>query len=297
MKRLLTGLDILRQSALRLVADNCLIYAAAVSYAFFLCFIPFIVLAIILSAVTVQVLFPDASSDIAQALVQYLSRIVPEASKEVVRDVIFRSSLRNSFTIANIILLPIFSGMIFRSLEYSYRRIFHMPLRRHLWRQAVFPAFGIVIVLFFLMSYFLIGILRGIGTAIIAHVKTIEHISVRLSEWVSAPFTNLISVLVLSVFFLLSVKMFLNLRIAIRDQLIAAAVFCVTWLVARWVFSIYIRYIARIDLLYGSISSLVILLIWIFYSAVVLLFAVELMYTLHVRKHPEIAAGIPSEEK
>jgi membrane protein len=244
----------------------------------------------------VQSFFPSASSDISQALMQYLSRIVPEASKEMVRDVVFRSTLRNSFTIANMVLLPIFSGMIFRALEYSYRRIFHLPLRRILWRQVVFPIFGVLIILFFLMSYFLIGVIRGVGSAVVARIETFQRISVAAGELLSAPLTNLISVIVLSIFFLLSVKLFLNMKIPIRDQLISAGVFCVTWLGARWVFSIYIRSIARIDLLYGSISSLVILLIWIFYSAVVLLFAVELMYTLYLRKNPDYLASHPAHE-
>ncbi|MBW1957869.1 MAG: hypothetical protein JRF31_06980 [Deltaproteobacteria bacterium] len=38
------------------------------------------------------------------------------------------------------------------------------------------------------------------------------------------------------------------------------------------------------NLLYGSLSSVIVILLWIFYSSAALLYSVEVMYVLHSRQ-------------
>jgi membrane protein len=92
---------------------------------------------------------------------------------------------------------------------------------------------------------------------------------------------NLISALVLIVFYLVTVKLFLNIKIRIRYQILAAFIFCILWIVARKFFGLYIQHISELNLLYGSLSSVIVILMWIFYSSIALLFSVEVMYMLH----------------
>jgi membrane protein len=65
--------------------------------------------------------------------------------------------------------------------------------------------------------------------------------------------------------------------------MISGSIFSLLWHSARGSFGFYIAHITRVNDLYGSLSSIILILIWIFYSTVVLLFAVEIMHVLHSR--------------
>jgi uncharacterized BrkB/YihY/UPF0761 family membrane protein len=42
-----------------------------------------------------------------------------------------------------------------------------------------------------------------------------------------------------------------------------------------------VQHISEVNLLYGSLSSVILVLMWIFYSSMALLFSVEVMHVLH----------------
>jgi membrane protein len=92
---------------------------------------------------------------------------------------------------------------------------------------------------------------------------------------------NLLSILVLIVFYLVTIKLFLNIKIKLRHRLVSAVIFCILWIVARQLFSVYISHITEVNVLYGSLSSVIVILMWIFYSSLALLFSVEVLYALH----------------
>ena len=89
------------------------------------------------------------------------------------------------------------------------------------------------------------------------------------------------SVLVMVGFFLATVKLFLNVKIKMRHQLLAGLIFCFLWILARNFFGFYVQNITELNLLYGSLSSVILILMWIFYSSMALLFSVEVMHVLH----------------
>jgi membrane protein len=92
---------------------------------------------------------------------------------------------------------------------------------------------------------------------------------------------NGVSVLVLVGFYLATVKLFLNIRIKMRYQFLAGLIFCLLWIAARNFFGFYVHHVSEVNLLYGSLSSVILVLMWIFYSSMALLFSVEVLHVLH----------------
>lgn len=92
---------------------------------------------------------------------------------------------------------------------------------------------------------------------------------------------NVVSWGILVLFFLTTVKVFLNSDIKLRHRLIAGGLFGILWIAARTCFGLYIQNVARINVLFGSLGSVCIVLLWIYYSSVALLYCVEFMYALH----------------
>jgi uncharacterized BrkB/YihY/UPF0761 family membrane protein len=52
-------------------------------------------------------------------------------------------------------------------------------------------------------------------------------------------------------------------------------------MVARQIFGVYIQHISEVNILYGSLSSVIVILMWVFYSSMALLFSIEVMFVLH----------------
>jgi membrane protein len=73
----------------------------------------------------------------------------------------------------------------------------------------------------------------------------------------------------------------LNIKIKWRYRLISGTIFCLLWMIARKVFGLYILHISEVNLLYGSLSSVIVILMWVFYSSMALLFSIEVMFVLH----------------
>ena len=92
---------------------------------------------------------------------------------------------------------------------------------------------------------------------------------------------NLLSVIIILLFYLTTVKLFLNIKIKFRFQLLSGVLFCILWMVARQIFGVYIQHISEVNILYGSLSSVIVILMWVFYSSMALLFSIEVMFVLH----------------
>jgi membrane protein len=90
-----------------------------------------------------------------------------------------------------------------------------------------------------------------------------------------------VSIAVLIIFFLVTVKIFLNIRIEMKYRLFSAVLFSALWIFARGLFKLYLFHISRVNLLYGSLSSVIVILLWIYYSSAALLYSVEVMHVLH----------------
>ena len=91
----------------------------------------------------------------------------------------------------------------------------------------------------------------------------------------------MVSIVILGIFFLATVKIFLNIKVQMKYRLFSAGLFSVLWIIARRVFKLYLYHVSRVNLLYGSLSSVIVILLWIFYSSAALLYSVEVMYVLH----------------
>jgi membrane protein len=189
-----------------------------------------------------------------------------------------------SFKTINFLMLPIISGLFFKSLEASYRKIFQLPPRHLLFGQAFYVIISVFAGLLFFMSNFIWIILSTVLSHILNAVNNAPYVN-QISRLAFSAFTshriNLLSAAVLVAFYLATIKLFLNVKIRLRHRLASAIVFCLLWIVARKLFSLYISHITEVSVLYGSLSSVIVILMWIFYSSLALLFSIELLYTLH----------------
>ena len=266
--------------------DDCFTLSLAVSFVFLLSIIPFATLSIIIVDFVQKLLFSQAdwTGQLTEILADEMNQVIPFVSREWMKSHVINSNAHGSFRVINFLMLPIISGLIFKTLETSYRKIFQLPARHLLFGQAVYVTMSIFAVLLFFITNFTWIIMSTSITRLLNTInKTpyLDHFYQLVVISANSLQINGASVLVMSGFFLVTVKLFLNVKIKLRYQILAGLIFCLLWIVARNFFGFYVQNITEVNLLYGSLSSVILLLMWIFYSSMALLFSIEVLYVLH----------------
>lgn len=267
------------------VWDDCLTVSASISFVFLLSIIPFSALFLLLLNYFQDLFLPGLlPDDMISILVEDLTQVIPFVSKEWIQMHLIDSVGLGSFTTINLLMLPLVSGLLFKSLEESFRRIFHLERRRLLKGHITYASMSIFAILLFFMA-------NLIWTLAAETVQPLQHyldqnpyvhdIYAVAIDYVTFNQNNIVSALILSLFFLSTARLFLSTPIKRHHLLTAAAVFALLWIAARMLFGYYIHNVTRLNVLFGSLSSVCIILLWIFYSSIALLYSVEFMYVLH----------------
>ena len=267
------------------VRDECTTISSAISFVFLLAIIPFSALFLFMLNLFQNIflpgIFPD---DLVAVLVEDINRFIPFVSQQWVRTHLVDSVGLGSFTTINVLMLPIISGLLFKSLDEAFRKIFHMPRRSILKGQAAYAGMSVFAILLFFMFNFIWTIASDATRQLqmsLDQPPYITEIYANALDYFSLPQFNVISWMILILFFLTTAKIFLATSIKMQHQLMAGALFGLLWIGARQCFGLYIQNVTRINVLFGSLGSVCILLLWIYYSSVALLYSVEFMYVLH----------------
>lgn len=274
------------------VRDECTTISSAISFVFLLAIIPFSALFLFLLNAFHNLFMPEIFSDnLVSILMDDINQLIPFVSKAWLQTHLVDSVGRRSFTTINLLMLPIISGLLFKSLDQAFRKIFNLPKRSLLTGQAAYAAMSIFAIVAFFMFNFIWTLVSDATEQLQLAIERTSYLNEQaeylgdffssILDFFSSSQINLVSWIILVLFFLTTVKVFLNTRIKLRHRLNAGALFGFLWIAARTIFGLYIQHVARINVLFGSLGSVCIVLLWVFYSSVALLYSVEFMYALH----------------
>jgi len=267
------------------VLNDCTTIAASISYVFLLAVIPFSALFLFIFSIFQRTmlhgLFPE---NMVAIMVENINQLIPFVSKTWVQTHLVDSVGLGSFTTINLMMLPIISGLLFKSLDQAYRKIFNLPKRNLLTGQAAYALMSIFAIVFFFMLNFIWTLVSDTTWQFQLSIEPAAYLGDLYQsalDFFSLSQNNVVSWLILMLFFMTSARIFLPTDIKLRHRLMAGGLFGLLWLFARAGFGIYIQNVARINVLFGSLGSVCIILLWIFYSSVALLYSVEFLYALH----------------
>jgi len=279
---------VFRRTGHNFLQDEGFTVASSIAFFLLLSFVPFSSLCLLVFSTIQKTFFADSiwGAEAVRMLAEQVSQAFPFVSERWLKAHVLRPPT-GSFQVINLLLLPIVSGFIFQTLENAYRKIFHLKPRHLLFGQAVYALGSIFLVAFLFVINFVWIILSTAalqaGKALGPHTY-LGMIYETLRQCITPARVEGVSLLVLVAFHLVSVKIFLNLQVRLRHRLLCALVFAVAWGLARVGYGWYITHVARINFLYGSLSSLVVVLLWVYYSSLALLFSVEMLYVLHTSR-------------
>ncbi len=271
--------------------DDCPTVAASISFVFQLAIIPFSALFLFLLNLFKNLFFPGLfPENMAAIMVEDIRRFIPFVSAEWLQTHLIDSVGLGSFTTINLLMLPIVSGLLFKSLEESLRRIFHLQRRNLLKGHAMYACLSVFTILFFFMANFLWTMAADAIKPFQSYIAQSPHIHdlyAMAMDYFTFKQINVVSALILGLFFFITVKLFISIPIKLHHRLIAGLMFVLLWLFARQLFGYYIQHVSRINVLFGSLSSVCIILLWIYYSSLALLYSVSFMHVLHCGQYKE----------
>ena len=255
--------------------DNYLAWSGAISYYAIFSIVPFILILTSLLGFVFNYIGYFLGLSAAQADIQvagYISKVFPTSTPFIMSTL---NSLRDSKEIfggAGIFFMLIIAGQVFETIEMAVNFIWHSKARpRNFFKRKLFIYVLIVGLSLALFGYFIlsttISVVSGLvifGVAL-KDLPFIFHIVKNLMLYGS-------SILIFS-----CINKFLpNAAVSWKGAFLGGTFAGVFWEIAKYLFSLYLKNIARYQIVYGALATIVILLTWINYSAVILLLGAKI---------------------
>ncbi len=247
-----------------IAADHVGAYAAQSAYFFMLCMIPIILLLLTMVQYT-----PVTKADVMTAVIQVFPASVDSLITSIVNQVYNQSTGVIPVTIIVALwsagkgVLAMTSGL---NCIYSCRETRNYIVLRI--RATIYTVlFIVVIILLLVLSVF--G--NTLNLFIAAHIPFLK----RIADWLIET-RAVITPTVLVLFSLMIYRFLPNRKGRFRDQLPGAMFTAVGWMVVSWVFSIYLDVFKGFSSMYGSLTTIVLIMLWMYFCMYCILLGGEM---------------------
>lgn len=268
MKILTKASDILKQLEKHHVNE----YAVQCAYYIVLSFIPFLILLFSL------VQFTNIGQDIIFFLVE---DIFPGTVNEFIEDVIREASFKSIGTLSiSVVFLVWSAGSGFFALCKGFHYIYETPKEYNYW----FLKFKAVIcMIVFIIMIVAVLLLATFGRTIVNFLRN-EFTSLSSTINFIINWRALWQIVLLFFVFWLMYRFVPNYKVKFKTQIPGAIFSAVGWYVLSWGFSLYLNVFKNFSIIYGSLTSIMLLMIWIYWCMYVLLLGAEINVLMDKRK-------------
>jgi membrane protein len=254
--------------------DDCLILSAAISFYAIFSIIPFLFLLFVIWG-----FFAGSSHTLYGQIDQFARELVPRIPEEVMEDI--RTVVEHRAALGGVgifFLLWVFDA-VFYSIAHAFDRIFDSGWKRRYYRMKLLSFATLMFVGFVLYASLYLTMftsaIRDTGVTVLG-----MHLSQYLAE--SLSFRSMSYLLMIAVF----TAMFLivpHRKIRFRFALLGGFLCVNLWYIAKFAFRWYVSNIAVFNIVYGALGTLIVVVLWIFYSANILLISAEFVAVIQNR--------------
>lgn len=245
--------------------DSLTAYAAQTTFFVLLSFFPFIMLLIMLAS-----RFSFARTNV----VFYLLDVAPEQLRTyilyIVDEIMYANT--NSFTIITVVVSLWSAGKGIQALTYGLDKIYDVERKKNYFIVRLFSA---LYTLVFILMCFLIMVLhifgKEIGIKIIELRPALADATILILSLKSA-FTFVI----IFAFLLLMYYQLPGRKGRIRHEIIGAMSAALGFMLMTRLFSFYIQHISSVSKMYGSLTSVVLVIIWLYIGMQIVLYGAEI---------------------
>ena len=220
------------------------------------------------------------SVDFQNELLKFIDNNVPGAADFLRQNITHIIDLRGGMGILSIVVLFWGASAMFRAINLAINRAWEVRQhqRHFLLRKVIEIGMVVALGIIFLLSLgagHIISVLRDVSD-----ISAADSIIVQVGS-------RLAAFLLIFIVFLLLYKLIPHPRTYWRYTWQGALVAAIFFEIARALFILYIENVVNFQYLYGSITSVIILLVWIYYSAFIMILGAEFTYQYSRLRHPE----------
>jgi len=252
--------------------DHGFFLSSGITFNLLICLIP---LSLLLLALVGTYLYSDR--EVLNHIRRYFENAVPSLDPRIMRNILRIIRDRKIVGILGVGGLVWTSTWVFSSLRTALNMIFQIEMDRGILRGKAVDLFMILLAgIFLLMSM--------IFTSGITFIQ-----SYRLGPFLAiGPSLRFILKYIIPFFFtfwmcFLIYKIIPNRKIHFKTALQAALFTSLLWEVAKQLFGWYVLHLGRFSMVYGSLGTLAIFFLWIYYSSAILLLGGEVAFLLEKR--------------
>jgi membrane protein len=217
-------------------------------------------------------------------IMRQIEGLVGHEGAEAIQTIVANANKPKSGIIATLLgLLTLFLGAsgVFVELRDSLNKIWEVPLRpgSGIWDTVKerFLSFGMVLAIGFLLLVSLVL------SAAIAAASTFLNGLLPIPGWVLHAVNSALSFVVFTGVFAMIYRYLPDTRITWRDTILGAAFTAILFTAGKFAIGLYLGK-AGISSTYGAAGSLVVVLVWVYYSAQVFFFGAEFTHVYALRK-------------
>jgi membrane protein len=253
--------------------------AAGVAYYAFLSIFP-----LLLGLIAVFGFFLP-SVNLQEELLKFVGDNIPGATNILKQNIASIIELRGAMGVLSIAILFWGAGAMFSAISLAINRAWDIQ-RYH--RS------------FFIRKVSELGMVSGIGILFLLSLGTSTVILI-IFKALNLPAADLIildlssrlvSFLLVLAVFLLLYKLIPNTRTYWRDIWPGALLAAILFEIARTLFIFYINNLANYQLIYGSIASIIVLFVWIYYSAFIMILGAEFTFQYSRMRNPATTGSV-----
>ncbi len=243
---------------LEFLKDECVYLAASISFFAILSLVPLSLLIITLFGYLM-----GENEALYQFILSGLVNLFPAVTKGIT------SELKNIITFKGISILMLFIyGFISLQLFYSSERainiIFKIPKKRHILLSIFWSIFIMTLVIMFLLLSFIISSVPSI----------LKEYSLSIFFKYIAPFV--LALMTFTAIYVITPKAKVSLRNAFKGALFVT----ILWELAKYFFTWYVKNVIHFGAIYGSLTTFILFLLWIYYSSCIFLLGAEFVNNL-----------------
>lgn len=242
----------------------------SLAYTFLLAFIPFSI-----ATASISDWLPFSNSLVDEVQTYFFSRFLPQSGTDIYD--LFKLSFRHStrLSIVGVISLLVTTyGMMF-AIEQHIHQMWHLKRQRKILQT-----------LFIFSGFFILG---PIITYSIAYIYRFISAKLNISVEIQYIISECLSILITTSSFIAVYKFIPNKKVSWRYAVISGVIAAGLFSILRWVFVIsMINLKEEYSLLYGSLVTLPIFLLWIYLNSFIFLYCAQIIYVAEKRKNRKL---------
>jgi len=254
--------------------DECFYLAASISYFSILALVPLGLLIITLFGYLI-----GENQDLYQYTLSRLVNFFPAVTDGITAE------LRKIITYKSISMVMLFmygfiSLQLFYSIEHATNVIFKIPKKRHFLISILWSIFTMTLVIIFLLLSFTVS-----SIASIFKENPISVLGMEISSKAGILLKYITPFILVFMTFMTIYVIIPRVKVSWRNAFAGALFVTVMWELAKHFFTWYVKHAVYIGTIYGSLTTFILFLLWVYYSSCIFLLGAEFVNNLNSETH------------